>query len=186
MIKCIKNLIRYAKVTLINDDSSKYPYTQMTYNGKTANVTTVNPYGHYSVAPLNSLAVVWQINAQEENLAGVCFNPAGRFKGLKTGEVLNGNELTGSYIKFANSNEIDIVSKGDLVLNITGNVTINCQTAQVNADSVTVDASFTVAGANISTLGESGQPIARLGDAVLVDIATGIGTITSGGQNTSI
>lgn len=182
----IQNLIRLSKTTLSNKDDKPYPYSQVTYNGKVANAMTVSPYGLYSQAPINSLALMFQMFGEEENLAAICFDPESRFKGLASGDVVVGNPLTGSYIKFPMTKELTITSASDLILNVTGNVTINCNNAQINAESVNIDGAFNVVGGNLSNLGDGGSAIARVGDTVLVNTTTGEGVITSGGQNTSI
>lgn len=181
----IRNLIRIASVSLLSKDIERYPVSQVTYNGKVSTMMTVSPYGLYSNAPLNSLALMFQLFGYEESLGGICFNPYGRFKNLEEGEVLLGNEKTQSYIKLSKSGEIEIKSTQHLVVNVTGDVTINCQNAVVNGDA-TINGSFSVSGSNPSALGAGGAGIARLGDTVQVSLVSGIGTITSSGTNTSI
>lgn len=71
-------------------------------------------------------------------------------------------------------------------LNITGTTSIN------SSGNVTITAPNVDIAASTTNLGIGGQPIARLGDSVQVNVTSGsssgtwTGTITSGGNNTSI
>lgn len=79
-------------------------------------------------------------------------------------------DYNGNSISIDSSGNINIDSSNDLNITSSGDVTINCNTAQINASE--------------THLGSGGQPIARVGDQVTV--GSDVGTITSGGTNTSI
>src|SRR5690349_2108707 len=99
---------------------------------KTSDMEVIYPYGLFAQAPVNSLALVFSIQGNEENLAGIVYAYRDRFKNLKEGEVLLGNILTGSFIKFDKDGNIEINSKKDVNVTITGNAIINAQQVTIN------------------------------------------------------
>lgn len=94
---------------------------------------------------------------------------------------------------------IEVTASGDLTMNVSGNVTINCTNANVSAETVSVNASTSCdvtapsiglngniamngavgsSGGAFSIGGSGGQPVARVGDQV--QVGDSIGTIISG------
>lgn len=120
----ITGLIKRCYVTLVGDDNAKFQTTQVKYLGKTANVEVLYPYGLCGNPPTNSIAILFNIQGQEENRAGLFNLPNQRFNGLKEGEVVVGNYLSGSYIKFTQNGDIEILSTSNNII-ITGNITVN-------------------------------------------------------------
>ena len=103
------------------------------------------------------------------------YSQAERFKNLESGEVVVGNPVTQSFVKFDKDGNITIDSKKDVTINSTAEINVT------SSGSVNVDAP-------VVNLGSGGLPIARTGDAVTVTISgtPHVGTITGGGTNTSI
>lgn len=190
----LKNLIRYAKVTGPADNTKEFPVQQVTFKGKTADTYMVFPYGMYANADTqNSVAVLFSVDGNDDNRAAIPSNPQNRPTDLAEGEVAIYHPNSGACIKLRASGDIEITTEGNIAatcadLNATAsgdaNVTSTGDT-NVTAANVNVDASVT-------NLGVGGLPIARAGDPVSVTITSGssagvaTGTITSGGDNTSI
>lgn len=172
----LNNIIRRAYVTLTNADDKNCAHTQVSSMDKIMDIEAIYPYGLFAQAPLNSLALIFSIQNNEENIAGICYAATDRFKNLKPGEVLLGNVSTGTYIKMDKEGNIEIVSKNDINATIDGNVNLTAQQVIVNSAAITLGDPLTA------------QPMARAGDQITVNIAgtNYIGTITSGsGQNKS-
>jgi hypothetical protein len=94
------NMIKRATVSLPGDDSGNVANTQVTYLGRTAQVEVIYPYGTAGKAPKDSSSVMLNIQAQEENRVIIEYRPVDRFKNLKPGEYVVGNQLTGSNVLF--------------------------------------------------------------------------------------
>ena len=72
------------------------------------------------------------------------------------------------------------------IARVESSVKITAPTCDIiDSDQVEVNASTVNVNAGNVNLGQGGLPIARVGDAVQVNIATGTGVITAGGVNTS-
>lgn len=85
------------------------------------------------------------------------------------------------YFTFSDGTHIEYdKSTHSLIADIRGVVEI------ISSTSVTVTAPQVIIKSVQTVLGEGGKPMARLGDTVQVDPITHVGTITSGGINTSI
>jgi hypothetical protein len=170
----VRNIVKRGYVTKPGDDTSDYHIIQISYlsPAKTANAELISPYGLSVNLPKDIQVLTFSVQAHEENKACIGYSQSGRFKNLEPGEVVVGNPGTGSFVKFVNDGTIEVSSTDAVSITTTADVNIT-------ADNVVVDA-------NKVDLGTGGAKIARLGDAVQVNLGTGIGTITSGGTNTSI
>jgi len=184
----VKSLILRGYIDVATTDEGFYPVMSISYLGK-PNVLAerVNPYGLYTNPPIDLQVLKFSVFGHEGNLAGIAYSQNTRFKNLKEGEVLIGNEKTQAYIKLTESGNIEIKTTAivkllastietdaDISLNVNGNVNVNSGTGTVNIEASHIN------------LGVGGNDIARRGDAVQVNTGTGIGTITGGGVNTSI
>jgi hypothetical protein len=112
------NMIKRATVSLPGDDSGNVANTQVTYLGRTAQVEVIYPYGTAGKAPKDSSSVMLSIQAQEENRVIVEYRPTDRFKNLKPGEYVVGNQLTGAFVKFSENGDIEI-DAGSANVNLT-------------------------------------------------------------------
>ena len=173
MINTIRNMIKRAYVSLVHKDDKIYSYAQISYLGSTLDAETLYPYGMNANAPLNSAAVVFNIQTDEGNRVCICYTPDRRFKDLKEGEVQIGNALTQASIMFSEDGKIKIVTDAD--------IEITAPTIKLTGD-VEIVGDLSVSGS--TALGASGAAIARVGDTV--DVGGSPGTITSGSStNTS-
>lgn len=171
-----RNLVKRGYVTAPGSDENDYAVIQISClsPAKTANAELVSPYGLSVNLPKDIQVLTFSVQGHEENKACIGYSQVNRFKNLKPGEVVVGNpgsisedgtvEVPSSFVKFANDGTIEISSDSDITV-VADNVSVN---------------------ANTVDLGVGGAKIARLGDTVHVSLATGDGTITSGGTNTSI
>jgi phage baseplate assembly protein gpV len=142
------NMIKRAVVSLPGDDSGNVANTQVTYLGRTAQVEVIYPYGTAGKAPKDSQAIMFNIQGQEENRVIIEYRTTGRFKNLKDGEYIVGNEVTGAFVKFLENGDIEIDAGAANVnltaanLNITGDVAVVGNTAftgTVTANGKTID-----------------------------------------------
>lgn len=208
MIKELRNLIKRYKVTLAKEDTTGYPLTQVSFNGKTVDIEYLYPYGSHGVPPNESIGVGFNILAYEENKVGIFYNADMRPKGLKPGEYAAGNFSIDSLMKFLETGEISItssngskvvISEGGAItlsgkagaiieLDDVGDVNITAPTTTVNGElvvtgGVAVGGGINVTGASALTggasLGSGGAAIARVGDAVQVtNVQSGSSTRT--------
>lgn len=159
----MKNDIKLAAVSLPGKDDKFYPDTQITFNGSTADAVSIYAYGTHANAPVDSHFLLFSLNGQAENKAGIAFNPELRQKNLKPGEVVHGNFVTGSTVFYdedgnivVNCEKDEIVTiKGASTVNITGNAAITIggeATIDVTGNTTlttplaTVDGNLTVTG----------------------------------------
>ena len=121
----VSNLIKRAVVTLTNKDSGQFAATQVKWmRDKVAITEVVHPYGLSSNAPVNSLALMFNVMGQEENRAAIVYDPKNRFKNLKEGEVALGNFVTRSVIKFLENGDIEITGIADQNVTLTGDMNV--------------------------------------------------------------
>ena len=119
------NLIKRGILTLSSKDDANFQIVQVTYLGKTQNVEVVTPYGLYSNPKEQSVALLFNVNGQEENMSAILYNPYNRFKNLKTGEVIIGNPEASTKIYFQENGDINIESTGNVNINSSNSVNIN-------------------------------------------------------------
>lgn len=182
----IRNLCRFAKITGAADNGTQFPVQQIVYKGVTSDSLIVFPYGMYANVSTDSLALMFSVDADSANKAAIAYTPQERPDDLDQNEVAFYHPKINSFIKIRNSGHVEIESAGELNVTIVGNVNITT-TGDVNveAENVNIDATVT-------NLGVGGQPIARVGDSVECVVGSGSstgtwpGTITTGGDNTSI
>ncbi len=135
ILASLRNMITWASITKISKDDKDFVVPQITYGEKNAaNSVAVYPYGYHAIAPVNSLAVRFSIQDQEENRAHIEFDSKNRIKrGLKSGEVIVGNQGKKTYIFFKEDGSIEI--KTDSTVTIDGNLVVTGTiTGQSNAE----------------------------------------------------
>lgn len=113
--------VKWSNVSFVMPDTGNFPRTQVKYNGKASDMTVITPYGLWHNLPMDSLVLTMNVQGQEESKAGIGNTPKKRFKGLKEGEVVVGNALTLSSIKFDEQGNIYIECKNNEKVTITGN-----------------------------------------------------------------
>lgn len=201
----LKNLLRFAKITGPADNEKQFPVQQMTYKGKVVDCLQIFPYGVYANLSDDCLGVMFSIDGNPENRAAISYTPKLRPNDLEQNEIAFYHPYTGAFIKSRNNGDLEIDCQQDT----PGNIIVNCVNAEVNATEdvdvnaggdvnveATGDANVTASNVNVdasqTNLGTGGPAIARVGDSIQVTIPGGSsagtynGTITSGGNNTSI
>lgn len=152
MMQMLRNLIKRAAVAIIND-SGNYQTAQVSYFGKVSDIEVINPYGISSSPPIDSLVLMFNVMGQEENKAGIINAQPLRFKNLKEGELVVGNYLTGSYVKFLQNGDIDVFTGNDVNIecgnaNIlaVGDVDVECSSASVVATTIKLTGNVVITG----------------------------------------
>lgn len=129
----ILNMIKRAVVTNPGKDDGEFPGTQVSYLGKTSDIETIFPYGMAANSPRDSIVLMFNILSQEENKAGIAYRHDLRPKNLKEGEVVFGNFLAGSTVKYdKDGNAIEII-KGNKTITIDGDLSVTVTNVNINA-----------------------------------------------------
>jgi len=172
----IANMIRRGRITKVNPDNNQYAVHQVSYNGNTLDIEIISPYGHYYTAPLDSEVVMWNVEGQEENKAGMANKSTARYKGLKSGEVAIGNPVAGSKVLFDESGNVTVTVPGNQVVTVNGSATIN----------VTGAATITAAMVDVTTTGATtitAPTVAIVGNATITGNLDVDGSITDNAQS---
>ena len=103
----LKDLIKRATITKGGADDGQYNIQQVTYLGKVADCEIIFPYGMSANLPKDALLVMFNVNANEQNRAGIGTLPKERKKNLEAGEVAFFHPIAKSFIYFRNSGDID-------------------------------------------------------------------------------
>ena len=144
----LKDLIKRATVTMGGSDDGEFNIQQVTYLQKVADCDIIFPYGMSANLPKDTLLVMFNVNDNEQNRAGIGTLPRERKKNLAPGEVAFFHPLTKSFIYFRNSGDIDIDTSqaSDLEAeNQTGaNINITCNDANLTCKNLNVTASESV------------------------------------------
>lgn len=125
----IPNLVKRGFITKPDKDAGNYQVSQVNYMGKVCNVEVITPYGLYSNLPTNAIAVIWNVQGQEENRIAIGNTPKTRFKDLKPGEVVVGSPQTLTYAKFKEDGTVIIQGKNNasVTIDMDGNITVDTQ-----------------------------------------------------------
>jgi len=174
----IINIVKRAVISNSLTDDKETSLAQITYLEKTGLTEVVTPYGSFARPPVDTQLLLFAVQSQENNRAGIAYSQENRFKNLEEGECGVGNPLTRSFIKFDKEGNILITATAKVIINSTEDIDITTS-GKVDLKS-TGDVDIDAPQVN---LGIGGLPIARLGDEVLVEGV--LGTITSAGNNTS-
>jgi len=163
----VRNLIKRGTVSRDTADTNQFAFAQVKWaSDKVSNVQVIHPYGVYSYAPIGSLALMFNVMGQEDNIAAIIDNPKTRFKGLKSGEVVCGNPVTLSYVKFLENGDIEIIGKNNQNITITGD------------SNLTVGGNTTITTTGNTTINSTGNMSATVGGTLQANV-TGNTTITS-------
>lgn len=174
----IANIVKRAFVSRSMTDDKDTGLVQVSYLGKAGIAEVVSPYGISTRLPEGTQVILFAVQGQENNRAVIGYSQQDRFKDLEEGEVVTGIPSVGNFIKFHADGSITIQPRGNLIIEAPNGMAIN-----IEGDvKLTATGDIDMVGSAVN-LGSGGQPIARLGDSVLVDGVPG--TITSAGTNTS-
>lgn len=160
MIISIKQILarwfKFGFVSNISRDNASHPITQVTGYNKTQSSILMLPYGFTCNPPLKNLCVLLNIG-NEENTVTMPISGDDRLKKLKEGECALFNGKTGTYIHLSEDGSVEILSKknininvsGDVNLSVTGNVNLTAPTTNINGD-LNVTGAITGNSANIT------------------------------------
>ena len=126
----IKALIKLCSIKKNSSDTETYPSSQIQYLGSVADAVQIQPYGLTSRPPdTKSMGVMFNIQAQEQNRMFIAFCSKLRKRGLKAGETVLENMLSGGYLHLKSDGTLEINIPKDLIetvknINVTssGNV----------------------------------------------------------------
>ena len=167
-----RNTVKGAALTRVGEDTLDFPFSQLSYLGKTIDFYEVTPYSIYSKCPAgdDSWVTHFAYNGQEENRCGIANVFKTRFKDLKAGEAVHGNVLSGTHIKYAENGDMEIIVtnnqtitisgnavinvSGDVTLNVTGDVTITSPEVIINGD-LTVNGDIDTPSGDVTASGIS-------------------------------
>lgn len=106
--KKLIDLIKRARITKPGPDDADYNVQQISYFDKVADAEMVFPYGMSANLPKDSLVLLFNVNGNEQNRAGIGSLPPERKRNLEDGEVAFFHPLTKSFIYFRNRGHIEI------------------------------------------------------------------------------
>ena len=153
----IKALIKLCSIKKNSSDTETYPSSQIQYLGSVADAVQIQPYGLTSRPPdTKSMGVMFNIQAQEQNRMFIAFCSKLRKRGLKAGETVLENMLSGGYLHLKSDGTLEINIPKDLVetvknINVTssGNVTLSAASGTVTVTAAAV----VVTSASVVTTG---------------------------------
>lgn len=129
------NIIKQAYYSLVSKDTDPYPLGQCTEGGIPSTFIRMSIYGIYSNPPKDSHILLFNSQGQESVKFGFINDFFRRKKGLKEGEWVAMNTLTGSYVFFKEDGSIELFS--DTGINITGDLSVDgniVSTGKITAD----------------------------------------------------
>lgn len=148
-----KKIIQSARVSLSGSDDKTFPVAQIQAYGQAADALVIWPYGMHGSLPVDSYAISFSINGQQEFRGIIGYKPDLRKKNLKSGEVIFGNFMVGSTVFFDEDGNITIECENDKIINIKGDANITVEgTVTITAPTVIIDGNLQVNGE--TSLGE--------------------------------
>ena len=81
----IINMIKQAYISSVNDDSSKFPTTEVSYNLKKSQAIRFSLYGLCTNTPKNSNVLLLSVDGQESLKYALSDDMQNRYKNLKEG-----------------------------------------------------------------------------------------------------
>lgn len=122
----ITSMIKRSRVSLSHPDTGDYPIVQITYLGKTADMEVIWPYGMNGRLPVDAIPVCFNIEAMEENKAGVGTTPTLRDKLENIGETSFGNPVAKTFLRFLSDTSIELTNGTGLMTMLPdGSMNIN-------------------------------------------------------------
>lgn len=130
MIKCLENKIRHLnKITYLvseQKDGNQFYNAQVSYMSMVNESVIWYPYGMAANTPIDSFGITFNITGNQENQVTFPYSWDKRFTGLKSGEVIVGNPVKQTSIKFDEDGNITITSTGNVTiqgdLKVTGDI----------------------------------------------------------------
>lgn len=186
ILNFIKNLFRAAKLLSV-DDSGALRLGRVYSLGKNQTAMIFSPYGLMHNPPENSLAIIWNQQAQDSNSIGIADDPNNRtLKNLSPGEVALGNYLTGHYIFFDENGKCKLYTDNlDVIVNQDCLVTADNLVVQVAEDITITAKNLTATCSENCEINAVDIDLTALGNINLsaADIAFSATTVTHDGVN---
>ncbi len=186
-----QNKAAWSQTTNAQPDTNMLPVQQVTTLGNVNDYIMLSPYGMHYNAPTDTLCY----NLCNEKRIAMATSDLDRIT-IDSGEVIFFHPTTKTRIHLQNDGAIAIENESGTKITMSGaDVNIECTSFTVTSPAIELDGDVSITGDlqvdGITTLGASGDPIARVGDSVQVTgvsigTSTAVGTITSGSPaNTS-
>jgi phage gp45-like len=188
----IANIVKSCIVKTV-DDSGDVRTGVINVLGSNKKAVMFSQYGLFGSTPPGGMGVVFSVQGQESKLIVLSDDPKSRpKKNLNPGEVGVANYISGSYVFFNSSGDIQVVSSGNLTASVAGTSDITSSGAMtLKAPAVTIETdSFSVnsAGGGTSTSSIKGNVNITGGDMSVDGVSSKLhlhGEVQSGGSNTS-
>ena len=194
----LAGLIRFGTVNLVEKGQTQHCQVKTAAGEILNDVAFLEPYGFTAKPKKKSETLIFNVNGNKFN--NVVLNIGSRelrFKELSDGEVAMYDD-SGNLLHFKNGGIIDLKAPATMnqtaqTINISGTTAVNVKTKTLiaEADSVSVKAKIATVDAQTTTvngkvnLAGGGQGVARLGDAVQVNVTSGSSAGTWSGTITS-
>jgi phage gp45-like len=128
-------IIRQAYHSLVSDDSSAYPKTQVVSNGKATDIVRLSTYGICANPPKDAHVLMLSSQGQESSKFGVFNDFLNRMKGLAEGEVVLFNTLTGAFVYMKANGDIEVNTDTKIKVNAGGDIDVDAG-GKITADAV--------------------------------------------------
>lgn len=112
----LKNLIRKSLTTTKQVDGNVNYNVQVTTYNAPLKAEVIYQYGTAGSPPIGAQCLTFHIANQPENVSVIPYHPKTRFKGLKEGEFIAGNQKTQTFIKFLASGDIEIKTNAKVTI----------------------------------------------------------------------
>ena len=181
-MKSVIKGIKKAFVSLLNDDTSDYPQTQITYNEVTSDVYRMSIYGLSSHPPVDSLAITFSPSCREDDPVSLIDDPLNRFKELKPGEVVVGNYDTKAQAFFDEAGNINITTK------LGQQLIINAQDGrvEVNSGAIEIGSTGTISVDAVGNVEITAPTVQINGNLIVTGVVTGQTDVVGGPASTSL
>lgn len=107
-MNAIRNLWRWARVTIVGSDDKEFPFQQVSYLGKAGNAVMWFPYGFHANIPVDTLGLIVGVGGNSEARVMLPGSPKERIKPLAAGEIVVYHPSTGTKIHFKADGNINI------------------------------------------------------------------------------
>jgi phage gp45-like len=187
MINKIRSLIKRGIISLLAEDTGDFQIIQVDYLGKTSKFEAIFPFGTGGNPPEGSSVLLFNVEGQEENKAGIATLPKDRFK-FNEVHAWTGNPVAGTYIVFRENGDIQEIVKNnrtitidkDMNITISGNKseTVTGNSAETLTGTKDIDATGVITINSNSTvnvvapsvnLGSSGGTLRKLIDDRIIN-----------------
>lgn len=171
LVSKLKNIVRWARITAAGVTSRQFWTQQVEYKGKAGDCLLVFPYGIHANVPVDALVLMFSVEGDADNRAGIAWTPKTR-PDLTPGEVALYNPITGAIVKMNIDGGIDVQAEAPITF--TGpKVTFNTDDFEVNAANIIMNgsASYTLTTVAYSLSVTTGQATSSGGG---IDFAGGI------------